>query len=343
MLANISPADSNGNETYGTLRYAAEAKRIETSVHMNEDPIQRQLRQQQEEIMKLRQQLAELEESSSGKGLGGNAQGYADAEEREALLSALEELRRSSWDAVRNSARFSAEDLFQANQENLEGTANLEGSALGFPLLVTLTPDPMLSGKLRYSIQKPDSTSFCIGRAENMDLCLDGIGICEEHCEIVRMKNSSSADDDRHVSASNNTSASQDGDDSLKGGVNENEGEVSCFGLRVKDGAKVHLNGRLLEGAQAGRRTRLRVGVAKGSNVDGSSTDSSVDNFVEDDLENISPITLRHGDRLILGPCRFVAVFLAFDPEPGESDNVDAETAHRRRLLQALPFLPHCW
>ena len=122
-----------------------------------------------------------------------------------------------------------------------------------------------------------------------MDLCLDGIGICEEHCEIVPMKNSSSADDDRHVSSSNITSALQDGDDSLNVGVNKNELEVSCFGLRVNAGAKVHLNGRLLEGAQAGRRTRLREGVAKGSNVDGSSTDSSVDN-----LENISPITLRH-------------------------------------------------
>jgi kinesin family member 1 len=61
MLATVSPADSNGNETYGTLRYAAEAKRIETVVHMNEDAVQKQLRQQQEEIMKLREQLDRLE------------------------------------------------------------------------------------------------------------------------------------------------------------------------------------------------------------------------------------------------------------------------------------------
>lgn len=61
VVSFSSPAESNGTETYGTLRYAAEAKRIETSVHMNEDPIQRQLRQQQEEITKLREQLAELE------------------------------------------------------------------------------------------------------------------------------------------------------------------------------------------------------------------------------------------------------------------------------------------
>lgn len=61
MLATVSPADSNGTETYGTLRYASEAKRIETVVHMNEDAVQKQLRQQQEEIMQLKEQLNRLE------------------------------------------------------------------------------------------------------------------------------------------------------------------------------------------------------------------------------------------------------------------------------------------
>jgi len=134
---------------------------------MNEDPIQRQLRQQQEEITKLRGQLSELEH------LKGTLDPYKVAE-RETLLSALEELRRSSWDAVRSSSRFSAEELPGA-------AAKLDE----YPALVTLTPDPMLSGKLKYGIVKKEGLApFRIGRAPRMDLELDGIGICQEHCEV---------------------------------------------------------------------------------------------------------------------------------------------------------------
>lgn len=94
--------------------------------------------------------------------------------ERETLLSALEELRRSSWDAVRSSNRFSLEELHG-------GSGVLEGE---YPSLVTLTPDPMLSGKLKYGVLKKDGSSFRVGRANSMDLELDGVGICQEHCEV---------------------------------------------------------------------------------------------------------------------------------------------------------------
>ena len=161
---------------------------------MNEDPIQRQLRQQQEEITKLRGQLQEMEMLKID---GGTADPYKvnwsravfhlrcpglltalqQVAEREALLSALEELRRSSWDAVRSSSRFSAEDLQR-------------GAVIDeYPVLVTLTPDPMLSGKLKYGVGRPkDQRAFRIGRAAGLDLELDGVGICQEHCEVNSMR-----------------------------------------------------------------------------------------------------------------------------------------------------------
>lgn len=374
MLANISPASSNGVETYGTLRYAAEAKRIETSVHMNEDPIQRQLRQQQEEITKLRQQLAELEDGSSN--FGPDAQnGYADADEREALLSALEELRRSSWDAVRSSARFSAEDLMHSQQYPDQLQAPSPSSL--YPLLVTLTPDPMLSGKLKYSIRKPDATPFRIGRAENMDLCLDGIGICEEHCEIERLptfgslKKRGGGDEDNgeereeaHAARSGvgvdrdltrlQVSRSDDSDED-----NEDRESGPGFGLRVYRGAKVHLNGALLEGAQHGRKVRWRksalYGAAKDDSAEGvTGYDDDAKLSLEQNPTNAPPTILRHGDRIILGPCRFVAVFLAFDPEvkeeedeEGDDDNVgplgesdDTAAERRRQRAQGVTTRP---
>ena len=54
MIANIGPADYNFDETMNTLRYASRAKNIQNRPKINEDPKDAQLRQYQEEIVKLR-------------------------------------------------------------------------------------------------------------------------------------------------------------------------------------------------------------------------------------------------------------------------------------------------
>lgn len=351
MLANISPASSNGNETYGTLRYAAEAKRIETRVHMNEDPIQRQLRQQQEEITRLRQQLAELEDSPSTFGPENKRNGYADADERDALLSALEELRRSSWDAVRSSARFSAEDLGHQHQNQHQPASS---DAL-YPLLITLTPDPMLSGKLKYSIQKPDKTPFRIGRAKNLDLCLDGIGICQQHCEIERLVShrrgglnqttcgGSNAVADNEIDRSGLHSRDSDGTSGGRTGTREDADGGPEFGLRLYGSAKVHINGALLEGAQGGGKARWRRSALNGTLANRNTSSGSFASDVIDgsQLNVVEPLTpLHHGDRIILGPCRFVAVFMAFEPDLGDDIEAglvgdDEESVAERRRQHA--------
>lgn len=88
------------------------------------------------------------------------------------------------------------------------------------------------------------------------------------------------------------------------------------FGLRVLADAKVHLNGELIEGAP-GRKARWR----RAALYD-----------LPPDSESLSvPLTpLQHGDRIILGPCRFVAVFLAFDPEQHGEGSEDGTLAARR-------------
>ncbi|CAD8136873.1 unnamed protein product [Paramecium octaurelia] len=57
MIANIGPADYNFDETLSTLRYANRAKQIKNEPKINEDPKDAQIRQFQEEILKLKQQL----------------------------------------------------------------------------------------------------------------------------------------------------------------------------------------------------------------------------------------------------------------------------------------------
>lgn len=68
MVACLSPADNNYDETLSTLRYANRAKNISNRPHINEDPKDTMLREYQDEIRKLKEMLA-----------GGNVGGTAAA------------------------------------------------------------------------------------------------------------------------------------------------------------------------------------------------------------------------------------------------------------------------
>ncbi|KRW98337.1 P-loop containing nucleoside triphosphate hydrolase [Pseudocohnilembus persalinus] len=59
MIANIGPVDYNFDETMSTLRYANRAKNIKNKPKINEDPKDAQIREYQEELQLLKQQLAQ--------------------------------------------------------------------------------------------------------------------------------------------------------------------------------------------------------------------------------------------------------------------------------------------
>lgn len=58
MIAAISPAGDNYDETLSTLRYANRAKNIKNKPKINEDPKDAMLRELQDEIKRLKDQLA---------------------------------------------------------------------------------------------------------------------------------------------------------------------------------------------------------------------------------------------------------------------------------------------
>ena len=60
MISNVGPAGYNYDETMNTLRYASRAKNIKNKPKINEDPKDALLREYQDEITKLREQLAQL-------------------------------------------------------------------------------------------------------------------------------------------------------------------------------------------------------------------------------------------------------------------------------------------
>eukprot|EP00349_Pseudokeronopsis_sp_Brazil_P001023 CAMPEP_0202964406 /NCGR_PEP_ID=MMETSP1396-20130829/8486_1 /ASSEMBLY_ACC=CAM_ASM_000872 /TAXON_ID= /ORGANISM="Pseudokeronopsis sp., Strain Brazil" /LENGTH=101 /DNA_ID=CAMNT_0049686483 /DNA_START=919 /DNA_END=1224 /DNA_ORIENTATION=+ len=63
MIAALSPADYNYDETLSTLRYADRAKSIKNKPKINEDPKDALLKEYEEEIKQLRAMLAQMQTS----------------------------------------------------------------------------------------------------------------------------------------------------------------------------------------------------------------------------------------------------------------------------------------
>lgn len=80
MIACLSPADNNYDETLSTLRYANRAKNIKNKPRINEDPKDALLREYQAEIKKLRAILAQqMNPSNMAGGWLGSEQYRSDA------------------------------------------------------------------------------------------------------------------------------------------------------------------------------------------------------------------------------------------------------------------------
>ena len=79
MVACLSPADNNYDETLSTLRYANRAKNIKSKPKINEDPKDAMLREYQEEIQKLKAML-------DGQPQGAGGMGAPDPGEEEVAL-----------------------------------------------------------------------------------------------------------------------------------------------------------------------------------------------------------------------------------------------------------------
>lgn len=104
MVACVSPAAYNYDETLSTLRYASRAKCISNKPRINEDPKDAALREYQAEISKLRQLLAE------GNGAVGQPEQQRHAADPEQLARERDELRdRYESDAARLRQEFARE------------------------------------------------------------------------------------------------------------------------------------------------------------------------------------------------------------------------------------------
>ncbi|KAL9046841.1 MAG: hypothetical protein Q9214_000431 [Letrouitia sp. 1 TL-2023] len=206
MIAAISPADINFEETLSTLRYADSAKRIKNHAVINEDPNARMIRELKEELAQLRSKLG-----------GGSASGGAPEEQYgpntpldKQFVSitqpdgTVKRVSKADIAEQLNQSEKLYEDLNQTWEEKLQKTEqihkereaaleelgiSIEKGFIGLstpkkmPHLVNLSDDPLLAECLVYNI-KPGTTT--VGNMENAsttsEIRLNGSKILKEHC-----------------------------------------------------------------------------------------------------------------------------------------------------------------
>ncbi|KAM9703667.1 kinesin-like protein KIF13B isoform 2-T3 [Menidia menidia] len=170
MVATISPAADNYDETLSTLRYADRAKSIINHAVVNEDPNARIIRELREEVEKLREQLTEAESMKAPE--------LKDRlEESEKLIQEM----TVTWEEKLRKT----EAIAQERQKQLESLGiSLQSSGIRVVedkcFMVNLNADPALNELLVYYLKEHTR----VGSANSQDIQLCGMAIQAEHCVI---------------------------------------------------------------------------------------------------------------------------------------------------------------
>ncbi|KAM6981037.1 kinesin-like protein KIF13B [Aplochiton taeniatus] len=170
MVATVSPAADNYDETLSTLRYADRAKSIVNHAVVNEDPNARIIRELREEVEKLRDQLTQAESMKA-----------PDLKERLEESEKLIQEMTVTWEEKLRKT----EEIAQERQKQLESLGiSLQSSGIKVGedkcFLVNLNADPALNELLVYYLKEHTK----VGSADSQDIQLCGMGIQAEHCII---------------------------------------------------------------------------------------------------------------------------------------------------------------
>lgn len=205
MIAAISPADINFEETLSTLRYADSAKRIKNHAVVNEDPNARMIRELKEELAQLRMKLS----GGSGVAVPTEEQYAPDTPLEKQIVSITQadgSIKKVSKAEIAEQLSQSEKlytDLNQTWEEKLHKTEqihkereaaleelgiSIEKGFVGMstpkkmPHLVNLSDDPLLAECLVYNLKPGTTTVGNVDTATNAEIRLNGSKILQDHC-----------------------------------------------------------------------------------------------------------------------------------------------------------------
>ncbi|XP_026092645.1 kinesin-like protein KIF1C isoform X11 [Carassius auratus] len=215
MVAALSPADINYDETLSTLRYADRAKQIKCNAVINEDPNNRLVRELKDEVTRLKellraQGLGDILDTPMGCLTASPSSGSLCSQVGLQSVSSIQERIMSTpggeeaIERLKESEKIIAE-LNETWEEKLRKTEAIrmereallaemgvaireDGGTLGVfspkktPHLVNLNEDPLMSECLLYYIKDGITRVGQADAERRQDIVLSGAHIKEEHC-----------------------------------------------------------------------------------------------------------------------------------------------------------------
>ncbi|XP_047579756.1 kinesin-like protein KIF1B isoform X11 [Lutra lutra] len=226
MVAALSPADINYDETLSTLRYADRAKQIKCNAVINEDPNAKLVRELKEEVTRLKdllraQGLGDIIDTSMGSLTSSPSSCSLSSQVGLPSVTSIQERIMSTpggeeaIERLKESEKIIAE-LNETWEEKLRKTEAIrmereallaemgvaireDGGTLGVfspkktPHLVNLNEDPLMSECLLYYIKDGITRVGQADAERRQDIVLSGAHIQEEHC-IFRSERNNSGD-----------------------------------------------------------------------------------------------------------------------------------------------------
>nr|XP_015823140.2 kinesin-like protein KIF1B isoform X8 [Nothobranchius furzeri] len=226
MVAALSPADINYDETLSTLRYADRAKNIKCNAVINEDPNNKLVRELKDEVARLKellraQGLGDILDTPIGSLTASPSSGALCSQGGLQLVTSIQERIMSTpggeeaIERLKESEKIIAE-LNETWEEKLRKTEAIrmereallaemgvaireDGGTLGVfspkktPHLVNLNEDPLMSECLLYYIKDGITRVGQADAERRQDIVLSGAHIKEEHC-IFRSERNANGD-----------------------------------------------------------------------------------------------------------------------------------------------------
>ncbi|XP_014914431.1 kinesin-like protein KIF1B isoform X25 [Poecilia latipinna] len=226
MVAALSPADINYDETLSTLRYADRAKNIKCNAVINEDPNNKLVRELKDEVARLKellraQGLGDILDTPIGSLTASPSSGALCNQGGLQLVTSIQERIMSTpggeeaIERLKESEKIIAE-LNETWEEKLRKTEAIrmereallaemgvaireDGGTLGVfspkktPHLVNLNEDPLMSECLLYYIKDGITRVGQADAERRQDIVLSGAHIKEEHC-IFRSERNGNGD-----------------------------------------------------------------------------------------------------------------------------------------------------
>ncbi|XP_037034787.1 kinesin-like protein KIF13B isoform X4 [Bradysia coprophila] len=184
MVATISPAEDNFEETLSTLRYADRAKRIVNHAVVNEDPNARIIRELRMEVEALREMLKHATVSVNGSPVGDTQR--VDIHDKLTESENLMKQISQTWE----EKLVKTERIQNERQQALE-KMGISVQASGIKVeknkyyLVNLNADPSLNELLVYYLKERTLVGGRSVMSQQLDIQLSGLGIQDEHCVIT--------------------------------------------------------------------------------------------------------------------------------------------------------------